>query len=199
MTPYLASVSWYAQWLGARLDGLSGDEAVSVANKATTVSGKDFVRCRIKGQSAPTLLTLPVEGGSSRLKRTSGIPRLSLSEHGNWRHSHMGALNAAYGRSPYFQHFMPMLEKVYASGEKSLEGFNGLVHLALVGMLFGDTSPEAVMQSVRIYPPQGRAGERGKEIACGLNPGISVIDLLMTHGRESLLPLLSLNSHSTLP
>ena len=193
MTPYLASVSWYAHWLKARLDGLSGDEASIEANKGTNVSSKDFARCRIKGQSNPTLLTLPVEGGSSRLKRTSGIPRLKLSEHGNWRHSHMGALNAAYGRSPYFQHFMPILADVYNSGESSLKDFNERIHSAVVEMLFGDMDQTTAPLSIR-----DAAKERGKEIASGINPDISVIDLLMTHGRESLLPLLSLSTSKLL-
>lgn len=196
--PYLASIAWYALWLNAIINGASTDEAIRIANLKGNISGKDFTRCRIKGTSSETFLSIPVEGGASRLKRTSNIPYIDISEHGNWRHTHMGAINAAYGRTPYYLYHMPMLESVYKSGERSLKKFNEMMHSAVICMLFGDGNPDEILRTCKsmcLFPHYTPVKERGLEIAQNIDSNISIIDLLMTHGRVSLLPLLStLNS-----
>lgn len=193
--PYLASIGWYASWLKAVTDGFPDNDAIRIANNEKNVCGKDYTRCLIKGGSSETLLSIPVEGGASRQKRASDIPHLGISEHGNWRHTHMGALNAAYGRAPYYQHFMPMLETIYNSGVKSLKTFNEMVHSAVVNMLLGNGPLPEILKSYAPYfhmhhgydPARGR----GREIAGNMDLRISIIDLLMANGRESILPLLS--------
>lgn len=200
MTPYLASAGWYAQWLRGMSAGMTDMEAQSVASKACCLKGKDFARCRIVGNGTEMMLSIPVEGGASRLKRLSGATagnqaNILISEHGNWRHAHIGALQAAYGRTPYFPHLMPTLEKAYYSGEKSLEALNEIMHKAVVKMMFGDDTPANLLNAVN---GNKHFLDRGKELALSVSPDISVVDLLMHHGRESLLPLLYPSPLSTL-
>lgn len=54
-------------------------------------------------------------GGASVLKRRGADP--VLSEHGKWRREHLGAWNAAYGRTPFFPYLMPQIEEVYRRSE----------------------------------------------------------------------------------
>ena len=188
MVPFMASASWYAEWLRGLSIGMPEAEAVGLANCAADVYGKDFARCRIRGNAGEILLSEAIEGGSPRLNRASALPKLMLSDHGNWRHVHIGALNAAYGRAPYFQHFMPLLNVVYNSEEKSLMRFNLMIHYAIRKMLFGDYDPLRLIKDVGA---SAMALRRGKEIASEMPMKISVIDSLMRLGRDTTLALVS--------
>ncbi|MBD5359013.1 MAG: WbqC family protein [Bacteroides sp.] len=190
MIPYAASVGWYASWLHALTLGMSREEAEVFANHTHHINGKGFTRCLINGASGEILLSLPVEGGSAKLKKATALMKLNLSEHGNWRHVHQGALNAAYGRSPYFQHLMPVLTEVYAYGEESLSRFNSRLHEAIVTFLFGDDT-DSVPLSQYSVSDSPVAIPRGKELGAMISSEISILDPLMRFGRETLLILLN--------
>lgn len=194
MLPYAASVGWYASWLRALLLGLSRNEAEAFANRAENITGKGFTRCLINGVAGDILLSIPVEGGTAKLKRESTVPELRLSEHGSWRHVHQGALNAAYGRSPYFQHLIPELAAVYTSGEKSLSRFNLMLHEVITTFLLGDSQSTYLSTLHSSLSAPTTASVRGKELAALVQPGMSILDPLMRFGRETLLPLLTINS-----
>lgn len=165
----------------------------AAASKTCCLRGKDFARCRIVGNGEEMMLSIPVEGGASRLKRLpSNTDRdkanIAISEHGNWRHAHIGALQAAYGRTPYFPHLMPILEEIYNSGEKSLATFNEMIHKAIAEMIFGADTPADIFDSIN---GNKHFFDRGKELVLNVSSDISVVALLMNHGKESLLPLFS--------
>ncbi len=186
LTPYLASARWYAEWLRGVSSGMSDMESRGIADESCGLKGKDFARCRIDGNGGELLLTIPVEGGATKLKRLANIPDLRMSEHGNWRRNHMGALNAVYGRAPYFQHMMPLLTDVYVCGETSLKRFNGMIHDALVGMLVGKDGLGDILAEVKVSQ---NAKARGMELASEISPAISIIDPLMCYGRETVIYL----------
>ena len=59
-------------------------------------------RCLIASPSGVQALTVPV------VKPASGkcpMKDLRISDHGNWRHLHWNALEAAYGNSPFFEYY----------------------------------------------------------------------------------------------
>lgn len=93
MIPYLASADWYSGYLfGHRESG------ITVPNRTlVSAPGRGGERLR---------LTVPVAGGSKALKRgvVSG-EGLTVSGHGDWPRVHLGALEAAYGREPFWRHF----------------------------------------------------------------------------------------------
>ncbi|MGN1236399.1 MAG: WbqC family protein [Bacteroidaceae bacterium] len=59
-------------------------------------------RANIASSSGLMSLTIPVEHG-----RGGNVPMcdLKISEHGNWRHLHWQALQAAYDKSPFFEYY----------------------------------------------------------------------------------------------
>lgn len=92
MIPYLASADWYAEHLFGE-----GKTVAALPNR-TLVSAP--------GMGGEGLrLTVPVAGGSKALKRglVSG-EGLTVSGHGDWPRIHLGALEAAYGREPFWRH-----------------------------------------------------------------------------------------------
>lgn len=88
MTPYLASLDWYR----GRVAGEVRPPKKGRWNRSRLAEG--------------TLLTIPVDGGITAIKRAD-----PLSWHADdtrqWRHQHLGTINALYGRTPYYQHFAP--------------------------------------------------------------------------------------------
>ena len=187
VVPFAASLEWYAAWWHARCKGLPDTESIAAANIAAGISGKDYARCRIMANGNEIILSMAIEGGAARLKRASLIPSAQLSDHGNWRHVHLGALEAAYGRTPYFQHLMPLINEVYNTQEKTLIGFNTAFHHAVCSFL--DIENLKDVEDIMPSKLSCTMKERGEEIANGLGSGLSVIDSLMRLGKESILAL----------
>ncbi len=101
-------------WLAARLEDLTDSEAWR--RVATDKRPRDLARAIVGGaQGQPPLrLSVAIEGGSSRVKR--GHPEeWLLSDHGRWRQMHLGALDAAYGSTPFFRYFIPEIEDAFNS------------------------------------------------------------------------------------
>lgn len=104
-------------------------------------------------------LTIPVTGGINAVKY--GDPHLwRCADDKNWRHRHLGAINAAYGRTPFFQHFFPEIEAVITdTSVSSVEVLNARLYGAM----------EEFMQ-LRQLLPQFEAGnsEMHRKIAAEL-------------------------------
>lgn len=183
IVPYLASFRWYAAWLDALCKGHSEEEAVAAANRHLSLSGKDLCRACIKGKQGEILLSVPVAGGRRALKELAVSGEAALSEHGNWRHVHTGALEACYGKAPFYPHLIPSLEEIYHSGEADLAGFTGRLHEAMRRWLI---LPGGFPREI----PEIARG-RGAELMEDINPDMSLLDALMRFGPETLLPLLA--------
>lgn len=190
--PYAASLGWYRHWFQLRMAGMTDDEAIFEANRQCDIGGKAFARTCVGDANAPLVLSVAVEGGSSRLKRRGMERGIKLSLHGNWPHTHLGGLEALYGRSPYYQHIIPGLREIYTNLPATLRDFNLSVHRWLTSFLqtdFGFLCPESgqpVMDSGLAYT----VWRRGQEIASMLSEDLSVIDALMRFGPETNLALL---------
>ena len=194
------------RWVWAYLESLSAgadDRAARLrATEACGISGKAFARASIRPVREETsqfqepqasTLTIPVEGGSSVLKRRGADPM--LSDHGKWRREHLGAWNAAYGRTPWFDHLMPQLEQVYADSEGGmrLEEFNSrLLDVALswidMGAVGKQTARLNEIGEVARFPQIDLADPRIKAYACEVNakidPEISIFDAIFRLGRD---------------
>lgn len=185
--PFAPSAGWYACYFRAVALGLTADEAAARACVETEVMGKAFARSVITGPQGPERLSVPVDGGAGVLKRLGGalgasLPSPLLSDHGKWRREHLGAWNAAYGRTPYFQHLFPELESVYAaSGRESLDGFNRRLHAIALRWL-GSTACAV----------ENRERLRGviREYETKVNSSVSIFDALFRLGRNTIFALL---------
>lgn len=87
--PYLPDSGW--------VSGLLNGSAAALSNRDLT---RTLVRT--PGQEAK-MLSVPVEGGRSSTKSLPAS-RLIVSGHGRWPEVHIGALEAAYGRTPFYRH-----------------------------------------------------------------------------------------------
>lgn len=190
--PYMASAQWYAVWLKSISNGMNEIDAIQTANRVNGIERKELVRCRIMtGKGESLLLSMAVEGGSRKLREINKEQGLSLSAHGNWRKNHLGALEALYGKTPFYEHIMSGLFPVFKNQDlTALSSFNSGIHKVLSEFLLGDfyfnEKNNPFSENVVLM-------ERGKEIAKRINPKISIIDSLMHLGRESLLALFQLN------
>lgn len=136
--------------------------------------GKEAARCDI----ATGRLTVPVVGGAAVLKCRDANPL--LSEHGKWRREHLGAWNAAYGRTPYFTHLMPQIEEVYADSEGiTLDEFSR----RLLGVALRWLDPEALTATGDTIEAVRR------EIRAKVDPRLSIFDAIFRLGRETVFAL----------
>ena len=196
--PYAASLNWYGCWYGFRMKGLPDNEAIAEANRRCKISGKAFARTYVGNAEAPLVLSVAVDGGASRLKRKGTEEWVKLSLHGNWPHTHLGGLEALYGRCPYYQHIIPGLREVYRDLPATLRDFNLSVHRWLASFLQTDfqflypESGQPVIDSVLMH----KILRRGEEITSMLSKELSVIDALMRFGPETNLVLLGHTSLS---
>lgn len=174
VTPLTVTPVWLREYIRKRLEGANYENAARSANIATGIKGKNYARMEIKTGR----LIVPVEGGAGILKRGNSEP--VLSEHGKWRKEHLGALNAAYGKSPYYEHLIGEIEEIYnSSAGETLEEFNRK-------ML--DTAMRWL--DVDAYLPRKREFEsKREEILRNMDDTLSIYDAIFRLGRETIFGL----------
>lgn len=100
---YLGSVRYYAAMMQAQsvaIDGsMTGIPALWAHN-----------HCRLSGANGIQQLVIPVD----RANYNSRTPMrdIVVSNHGDWRHLHWGAMFSAYGKSPFFEYVADDLERI---------------------------------------------------------------------------------------
>lgn len=105
--PYLASTRWIRE-----------------KGNSFNIKSRDYTRTLIESNSAGGIvLTVPVAGGSSAVKRLTP-EKLNISGHGDWTRIHLGAIEAAYGREPYFQHLFSDIASVIENYPEHLSLLN---------------------------------------------------------------------------
>ena len=177
--PYLAPVEWYAGYLSA----LMRNEEISLLTDRRILN-----RCRIVGANGEQTLSVPIVGGGKILKRHIK-EKILLSEHGNWRHLHWGAIFSAYGKAPFFEHYAPLIEPLYAREFSCLQELNEAFHKEILKILKIDELKDYCSDidksclSTQYY--QIRADK------FGFMPGLSILDLVFNMGSESIFVLLA--------
>lgn len=165
-------------------------------------------RYLVEGPNGVQRLTIALEG------RTNAMPvamkDVRISEHGNWRHLHWGALYSAYGKSPYFDYIADDLQAIIAGNQTSLLEFNTQLQNLIIDFL--DLPIEIETRSIDADTLASATDLRGKiagkkpdtlpiadvpyyqvwATRHGFQPGLSILDLLMNTGRESIYTLLKM-------
>lgn len=195
---YAGSVRYYAAMLACERAVINTGERYH----KTYWSGH---HCRIIGANGVQALTIPVlkPVGDSVI----ALKDLLISEHGDWRRVHWGALFSAYGKSPFFDYIADDLRAIYDNHDITrLVEFNEAVHNLIVDFL---DLPLSVTQSESAFSADsldlcGKVGSKHSDNITfikdvpywqvwrdryGFIPDMSILDLLMTHGRESILIL----------
>lgn len=187
--PYLPSAGWYKDWLKSIAEGADDSNSVVYANVKGKVA-RELSRTFIKDSSNRDLiLSIAVEGGARQLRVPDKIKEVYLSEHGNWRHNHLNAIIAAYGKKPFFIHIYPDLKNIYEDLSLiRLEDFNNTLHRLLSDWLINSLDRDYI----NLFHSNPVLMERGRELATGINREISLLDAIMNYGREAILGILSL-------
>ena len=168
-------------------------------------------RYRIDGPNGVQTLTVPLVGSTNNM--TTPLRDVLISEHGDWRRLHWGALYSAYGRSPYFDYVADDLSRVINGTQRYLHEFNAQLHEVVVDFM----DLPLVTRYVDGIEAQGQAGIddlRGRiamkkpdalpianvpyyqmwTAASGFLPDLSILDLMMNMGREGIFTLMAMTS-----
>lgn len=158
-------------------------------------------------------LTVPLLGSSNAMPVM--MKDVMLSEHGNWRHLHWGALFSSYGKSPFFDFIASDLQAIIAGNQTCLLELNMQLHNLIVDFMdlpiitTVATTSQAVDTALRAGAIDLRGkigGKRGDKLPIdnvpyyqlwsqrhgGFTPALSILDLLMNEGREGIFTLLKM-------
>lgn len=181
ISPYLASLEWWRSRISAELGRGSIRE----------VRPRDMIRCEIPGNDGTMqLLSIPVTGGSTTVKHKALAAWLT-SDHGRWRACHFGALEARYGRYPYFQHYFEDIKEIIAGESKVSELLEALDAYILKRLHFRD-----LKESIECYEKKhpGLIAAKCREMEKGIDPTTSIVEVLFKYGPASIF--LMLGSHT---
>ena len=165
-------------------------------------------RYRIDGPNGIQTLTVPLVGSSNNMM--TPLRDVLISEHGDWRRLHWGALFSAYGRSPYFDYVADDLSRVIHGTQHYLHEFNRQLHEVIVDFMdlplatkylkSGDEMGEDV-EDLRGRIAMKRADTLpiadvpyyqmwlGND---GFKADLSILDLMMNMGREGIFTLMEM-------
>ena len=167
-------------------------------------------RYHIDGPNGLQTLTVPLVGSTNNM--TTPLRDVLISEHGDWRRLHWGALYSAYGRSPYFDYVADDLSRVIHGTQRYLHEFNSQLHEVIVDFMDLPLTTRYVDGIKAQEEHDGLLDLRGR-IAMkkpdtlpiadvpyyqmwtqpgGFMPGLSILDLMMNMGREGIFTLLAM-------
>ncbi|MBP5498628.1 MAG: WbqC family protein [Muribaculaceae bacterium] len=164
-------------------------------------------RYRILGPNGIQTLTVPLVSSTNAM--SVSMRDVEISNHGKWRHLHWGALYSSYGKTPYFDYIAPDLERLIVKGDQRfLLDFN--MELDALIVEFADlaihTHLLGVNKPLNAKDFRGRiAGKRPDNLPIanvqysqlwadryGFTPDLSILDLVMNCGRESVFTLMEM-------
>ncbi len=132
------------------------------------------------------MLTVPIVGGSSAAKRLK--PKdLEISSHGDWTRIHLGAIDAAYGREPYFQHFFPELAPIIDHYPKQLAHLNVFLMEKMMEFIGYADAHEEIKKLKEANPE--RFKNISKRLQSKIDPRHSFLEPLFRLGPDSLFLL----------
>lgn len=197
---YAGSVRYYAAMLACK------KVIVSIGDKRSKMSWNTN-HCNLVGANGKQTLTLPlikpIEGPVGTLND------VKISEHGDWRRVHWGALFSAYGKSPFFEYISDELQSIYENHNlDNLVDFNKAIHNLVVEFLdlpinvtFEAELPQinedtidfrgkvGVNKSDKLSFIQEQTYWQVWQERHGFIPDLSIFDLLMNQGREAIFTL----------
>lgn len=196
---YLAPVQYYA-WM------LAADE-VLLEQHDHYMKQTYRNRCTIAAADGPLSLTVPIIKPESD---KCPMKDIRISDHGNWRHLHWNALKSAYRMSPFWEYYEDDFRPFYEQKWEFLMDYNQALQEKVCELI--DFTPnitrteafislsEAGIQDLRdVIHPKREIAVDGKfqvipyyqvfKERQGFLPNMSIMDLLMNMGPESILIL----------
>lgn len=200
---YMGSVRYYASMLAA-------NETTVDASETGITHAWMHNHCRICGANGVQQLVVPID--KSDYNAHTPMRDVVISNHGNWRHLHWGALFSSYGKTPFFDYIADDLERVIKGNQHYLIDLNAELQTLVIDFLdlpiswnIANDAPHCDMMDLR-----GKVGD--KRIVptvplslhdvpyyqqwadrTGFIPDLSIIDMLCNLGREAVFTLLSMS------
>ena len=165
-------------------------------------------RYRIDGPNGIQTLTVPLVGSTNNMM--TPLCDVLISEHGDWRRLHWGALFSAYGRSPYFDYVADDLSRVIHGTQRYLHEFNRQLHEVIVDFMdlplatkylkIGDEIGEdaedlrgrIAMKRADTLPITDVPYYQMWLGSDGFKADLSILDLMMNMGREGIFTLMEM-------
>lgn len=192
-TTYFGPVQWYQK--------LHRAEMVEIEQWESFQKQTYRNRCEIATTQGIQALTVPIIRGTSPLMKD-----IKISDHGNWRHLHWNAIKSAYGESPFFDYYQDDIRPFFEKRWDYLLDFNEAIRETMCELV--DIKPKVdyttAYQQAAIA--DFREGINPKHPAPdpdftpkpyyqvyapkhGFLPNLSILDLLMNMGPESIFYL----------
>ena len=165
-------------------------------------------RYRVDGPNGLQTLTVPLVGATNNMM--TPLHDVLISEHGDWRRLHWGALYSAYGRSPYFDYVADDLSRVIHGSQRYLHDFNRQMHEVIVDFMDLPLETRYLEQGGDVAAAdedlRGRIGMKKpdalpiNDVAYyqmwtgrdGFQADLSILDLMMNMGREGIFTLMAM-------
>ena len=166
-------------------------------------------RYRIDGPNGVQTLTVPLVGSTNNMM--TPLRDVLISEHGDWRRLHWGALFSAYGRSPYFDYVADDLSRVINGSQRYLYEFNSQLHAVIVDFMDlplttryldevgqGDKADaldlrgRIAMKKTDNLPLTNVEYYQMWKGTTGFKADLSILDLMMNMGREGIFTLMAM-------
>ncbi len=164
-------------------------------------------RCHIVGANGILPLSVPIVKPDTPKCLTRDI---RISDHGEWRHLHWNAIASAYGSSPFFEYYQDDLAPFFEKRYDFLFDFNEQIRQTICELIgieptieyskeYASPAPGEIDLREAIHPKK-RIAETASFLQTspyyqifapkhGFQPDLSIIDLLMNMGPESILVL----------
>ena len=151
-------------------------------------------RYRVADVNGPIDLTLPIMKPQSLSRCT--LADIRISNHGNWWHVHRVTLESGYGRTPYFEHYFPKLEKFFK--ENTISEFPYLWQFLLastqalatiIGLDIKFATGLGYGCETTVIPATLPPYHQIRQQKLGFIPGLSILDMLFNKGPETILYL----------
>lgn len=169
--PYLPSTLW-----------------MKTKNGGRPLPARDYTRTLIAcNRPGGMVLTVPVAGGASAVKR-GDIRSLEISDHGDWTRIHLGAIEAAYGKCPYFQHLFPEIAEHIVAYPESLALLNLTLLSDMLSFLDYDREIDA-LESLASENP-GRCARIKSRLEAKTDASFSFLQPLFQFGKDAIFLLL---------
>lgn len=188
-TTYFGPVQWYQKLCRAEAAGIDADEPFQKQSYRN--------RCYIAAANGVQALTVPIE--KARLTRD-----VRISEHGDWRRNHWNAIVSAYGESPFFEFYQDDLRPFYEQRWEFLYDFNEAIRQVVcdlidiqpsLSVVRGDEGTTDYRTAINPKHPAPDPDFQPKPYyqvyasRYGFQPNLSVLDLLLNMGPESIFYL----------
>lgn len=196
---YLAPVQYYA-WM------LAADEVI-LEQYDHYLKQTYRNRCIIAAADGPLSLTVPIIKPENE---KCPMKDIRISDHGNWRHLHWNALKSAYRMSPFWEYYEDDFRPFYEQKWEFLMDYNQALQEKVCELI--DMNPTITRTEAFLSPSEGEMLDlrdvihpkkefvldgRFKALPYyqvfkerqGFLPNMSIMDLLMNMGPESLLIL----------